>query len=179
MKDAQGGVIPGRDRRAHQRDARDQVRAGRHQRDGQLRLSEHHGRTPTRSRLRCRPSRRCDGRASSSAAVSASASSRSRWSRARISRNRDGDRRITARADAERASARTRSRATQIDNLPVARNNFTSLTAFTPGVVQARRVGGRHPSRRRRPEQHHDGRHLGDGHRQQRPDAEHERRRDR
>src|SRR6185295_1718487 len=25
---------------------------------------------------------------------------------------------------------------TQIDNLPVARNNFTSLAAFTPGVVQ-------------------------------------------
>ena len=24
---------------------------------------------------------------------------------------------------------------TQIDNLPVARNNFTSLAAFTPGVV--------------------------------------------
>ncbi len=42
-----------------------------------------------------------------------------------------------------------------------------------------RRVGGRHAARRRRPEQHHDGRHLGHGHRQQRPDAEHERRVDR
>jgi hypothetical protein len=37
---------------------------------------------------------------------------------------------------------------TQIDNLPVARNNFTSLTAFTPGVVQVgasaggTRIGG-------------------------------------
>ena len=41
------------------------------------------------------------------------------------------------------------------------------------------RVGRRNPSRRRRTEQHHDGRHLGDGHRQQRPDAEHERRLDR
>ena len=34
-----------------------------------------------------------------------------------------------------------------------------------------RRVGRRHPPRRRRPEQHHDGRCLRDGHRQQRPDA--------
>ena len=42
-----------------------------------------------------------------------------------------------------------------------------------------RRVGRRHAARWRRTEQHHDGRHLGDGHRQQRPDAEHERRRDR
>ena len=39
-----------------------------------------------------------------------------------------------------------------------------------------RRVGRRHPPRRRRPEQHHDGRHLGDGHGQQRHDAQHERR---
>ena len=37
---------------------------------------------------------------------------------------------------------------TQIDNLPVARNNFTSMTAFTPGVVQVgasaggTRIGG-------------------------------------
>ena len=42
-----------------------------------------------------------------------------------------------------------------------------------------RRVGGRHAPRRRRPEQHHDGRHLGHGHRQQRPDAQHEHRVDR
>ena len=42
-----------------------------------------------------------------------------------------------------------------------------------------RRVRRWHAPRRRRPEQHHDGRHLGDGHRQQRPDAEHEPRRDR
>ncbi len=48
-----------------------------------------------------------------------------------------------------------------------------------PGRRAHGRVGRRHPSRRRRTEQHHDGRHLGDGHRQQRPDAEHERRRDR
>ncbi len=67
----------------------------------------------------------------------------------------------------------------QIDNLPVNRGNFTSLTAFTPGRRRGRRVGRRHAARRRGPEQHHDGRHLGDGHRQQRPDAEHERRLDR
>ena len=42
-----------------------------------------------------------------------------------------------------------------------------------------RRVGGRHAPRRRRPEQHHDGRRVGHGHRQQRPDAQHEHRVDR
>src|ERR1051326_1640330 len=36
-------------------------------------------------------------------------------------------------ASGERSTAIT---STQIDNLPVARNNFTSLTAFVPGVVQ-------------------------------------------
>ena len=59
----------------------------------------------------------------------------------------------------------------QIENLPIAHNNFTSLTALTPGRRVRGRVRRRHPPRRRRPEQHHDGRHLGHGHRQQRPDA--------
>ena len=47
------------------------------------------------------------------------------------------------------------------------------------GRRRRRRVGRRHPPRRRQPEQHHDGRHLGHGHRQQRPDAQHEHRVDR
>ena len=81
--------------------------------------------------------------------------------------------------DVRAASGRSRSRATQIENLPIARNNFTSVTAFDPGRGAHRRVGRRHPPRRRRTEQHHDGRHLGDGHRQQRPDAADERRLDR
>ncbi len=48
-----------------------------------------------------------------------------------------------------------------------------------PGRRLGRRLGRRHAPRRREPEQHHDGRHLGHGHRQQRPDAQHEHRVDR
>ena len=50
---------------------------------------------------------------------------------------------------------------------------------MTPGVVSGGEFGRRHAPRRRGPEQHHDGRRLGHGHRQQRPDAEHEHRVDR
>ena len=55
-----------------------------------------------------------------------------------ISENRHGDRRIAAGADAERRSWLTpvsllRRRSTTCS---VARNNFTSMAAFTPGVVQ-------------------------------------------
>ena len=67
----------------------------------------------------------------------------------------------------------------QIENLPVARGNFTSLMAFTPGVRWRRHLRRRHAAGRRQSEQHHDGRHLGHGHGQQRPDADHEHRVDR
>ncbi len=90
---------------------------------------------------------------------------------------------VTSEAPLIQASSGERSFAistTQIENLPVP--HLSSFTAFT--VVDAwrhrgRRVGRRHAPRRRGPEQHHDGRHLGHGHRQQRPDAQHERRVDR
>ena len=59
----------------------------------------------------------------------------------------------------------------QVESLPVVRGNFTSLVALVPGVnggdgtsAGGTRLGGVQP------EQHHDGRHLGHGHRQQRPD---------
>ena len=68
----------------------------------------------------------------------------------------------------------------QIESLPINRGNFTSLVAFVPGVVDGgRHFGRRHAAGRRQPEQHHDGRHLGHGHGQQRPDAQHEHRVDR
>ena len=59
----------------------------------------------------------------------------------------------------------------QIESLPINRRNFTNLIAFTPGVKNRRRSTGGDAPGRREPEQHHDGRHLGHGHRQQRPDA--------
>ena len=68
----------------------------------------------------------------------------------------------------------------QIESLPIVRGNFTSLVAFTPGVNGGgHHLRRRHASGRRKPEQHHDGRHLGHGHRQQRPDDQHEHRVDR
>ena len=86
-----------------------------------------------------------------------------------------------SRADpvAERRAFLHRRRPKRSQNLPVGpRRNFASLTALTPGVQVAERRHDRHAARRRRPEQHHDGRRLGDGHRQQRPDAADERRGD-
>ena len=66
----------------------------------------------------------------------------------------------------------------QIENLPIARGNFTSLTRSPPASCRAARAAGRPRRhwRRRQPEQHHDGRRVRDGHRQQRPDAQHEHR---
>ena len=68
----------------------------------------------------------------------------------------------------------------QADREPADRRaKFRQRDGVRSGRGVRRRVGRRHPSRRRGTEQHHDGRHLGDGHRQQRPDAEDERRLDR
>ena len=50
VKDAQGGVLPGRDGRADQRDARHEVGAGRHQRAAATTCSRTSRRTPTPSK---------------------------------------------------------------------------------------------------------------------------------
>ena len=97
-------------------------------------------------------------------------------------RNGYRDRRSDAGADPERrAILRYRK---QGDRKPADRRTETSLNAvaFTPGVNGALTGGGssaRLGDPQREPEQHHDGRHLGHGHGQQRPDAEPEHRVDR
>ena len=63
-----------------------------------------------------------------------------------------------------------------VQNLPIVRGNFANLAASRARHHQRRCVGGGHPPGRRQPEQHHDGRRLGHGHGQQRPDAQHEHR---
>ena len=64
---------------------------------------------------------------------------------------------------------------TEVENLPIGTaRNFSSLTSLTPGVTgTTTRLGGGGS------EQHHDGRRVHDGHRQQRPAAQHEPRGDR
>ena len=175
-----GGRHPRRDGRAHQRNEGHQVGARRHQRDRRLRVPERHARTPTPSKSRWRGSRRCER---SGVAVSGGdrvahpALRRSKSGGARRDRQRHrGSRRSCSR---RAASGRSPSRPRRSRTCRSATRNFTSLTAFVAGRRAERRVGRRHAPRRRRPEQHHDGRHLGDGHRQQRPDAQHEHRVDR
>ncbi len=80
---------------------------------------------------------------------------------------------VTSEAPLIQASSGERSFAistTQIENLPVAHlSGFTAFHLADARRHRRRRVGRRHPPRRRGPEQHHDGRHLGHGHGQQRP----------
>ena len=71
VKDAQGGVVPGATVVLISETKGTEVRAGRHQRDGRLRVSERHGRTPTRSKSRWKGSRPSSATASRSAAATA------------------------------------------------------------------------------------------------------------
>ncbi len=97
----------------------------------------------------------------------------------RRDRNRQRHGRSAARAVAERRALVRRRRPSRSRTCRSTAATSPASTAVDARRRQRRRVGRRHPPRRRRPEQHHDGRHLGDGHRQQRPDAQHEHRVDR
>ena len=68
----------------------------------------------------------------------------------------------------------------QIESLPINHGNFAAAVAFTPGVDGSHNRHRQHRAARRpEPGQHHDGRHLGHGYGQQRPDADFEYRVDR
>ena len=64
----------------------------------------------------------------------------------------------------------------QIGNLPIDHGELHQPDRVRAWCGQRRRVGRRHAARRRQPEQHHDGRRLGHGYGQQRPDDQHEHR---
>ena len=166
-----------RDGHAHQRGRGTRTAPAVTNDTGRLRFPERHGRHLHR--------RSDDGRvqdlrrpASRSAAATAWRSLRIDARSRRRDRNRERHGRSRRSSSRRAASDRSPSRPSRSRTCRSAHGNFTSLTQLTPGVSpEARR---RDPPRRRRgPEQHHDGRRLGDGHRQQRPDARHEHRVDR
>ena len=170
VKDAQGGVIPGATVVLISEARGTKLAPGRDQRNRRLRHSERHADTYTVevTMEAFKTLRRTGIQVSGGDRVGVPAADAR--SRRRHRRNRQRHRRSAAGPVAERrALVRGHHRA---DREPADR----ARQLHQPDRVHARRrrrrrLGRRHPPRRRRPEQHHDGRRLGDGHRQQRPDA--------
>ncbi len=180
IQDIHGRRDPRGDGHADQRIARHARRAGRDECHGRLRVPEHDARYVHRRSDDAAASARCGGRASRSAAATASSIGALKIEPGGATETVDGHGRGAAHSGAERRTVvrrftRRRSRACRL----AGGRNFTALLAARPWRRARRRVGRRHAPRWRGPEQHHDGRHLGHGHGQQRPDAQHEHRVDR
>ena len=136
VKDAQGGVVPGATVVLDQRDARHASRRPSVTNDDRrLRVPERHAGHLHRRSHDGGLQDAARGRACRSAAATASACRRSTLEVGGAAETVNVIRRSRRSFSRRAASARSRSTTEQIENLPINRGNFTSLTSFTPGVV--------------------------------------------